>query len=467
MSTPDILDFGARPDNAPVAADLGAGAQPAPASETVLAVDRWGKRRAADIVERWAEQGVEPADLDVVADAHESLFSPSPEAAAQPADASRAAWWAQMMATPEYAALHNQTMLSPELSELAAAQICREWGEYADAQPEPRDGDGDGAPAPGSDDEAIGKTIQRMRSTSRALAQAREDVDTAQATAAGLGTGDGQQLDPATMRAMFARVRNDRTLRAIMEMAGRATRLAKSLQRIKLTAPRGEITGLEPGGDVARLLPLERAILSDAAGRDLGLLAAYRVATRRALCYRMRRSEPQGRGPVVVSVDESGSMSGDRIVAAKGLALAMAWLAHHQRRWVCLAGWSDQAAGECTRYLAEPGRSDPAALLDWCAHMYNGGTSLDGPLATVPGWWPQINPPKGRVDHIIISDGECDLPDSLRDSYRAWAKDEGVRTYAIMVDTRSAGGLAEVADRVWCLPSLDLDSAAISAVLSI
>lgn len=452
--------------SAGVAADIEVAAAPAAASETVLDVDRWGRRRAADIAERWSCAGGMPeADTAVIADAHEALFGVAPRPAQRPVDGRRAAWWRQLMETPEYRALHAQTCLDTDLSEIGSAALCRQWIEYAAAQPDAQAG-ADGQPSePGSDDEPIADTMARIRSTARALQQAREDVETARETAAGLGCGEGTSMDPQSLRAMFARVRDDRTLRAIMEMAGRATRLCRSLQRTRMDAPRGEVVGLEPAGDVARLLPLERALLADAAGPELGLLAAYRVATRRALCYRQARRVPLGRGPIVVSVDESGSMAGARIVAAKGLALALAWLAHHQRRWICLAGWSGDE--RCTRYVAEPGRAQPGALLDWCAHLWEGGTDLRGPLATVPGWWPEIQPPRGRVDHIVISDGECDCRPALRDSYRAWARSEQVRTYAIMVGTRAAGGLAEVADRVWCLPSLELDSAAVEDVLSI
>ena len=454
----DILDFGARPDSV-APAHIGPGSQTVPESDTVLDVDRWGQRRAADIAERWTAD-VGAYDVPVIADAHEALFSPSPAPAARPAEASRAAWWRQMMETPEYQALHNQTMLDPELSELAAAQVCREWQEYAAAQPEPQPGQ----PAPGSDGEPIADAIARMRSTARALQQAAADVDTAQCTAAGIGSGDGTQLDPQTMRSMFRRVRDDATLRAIMDMAGRMRSLCRALQRAKTRHGRDDTVGVELGGDLARLVPSE--LLQLGCGiPELELLALYRVASRHALCREYRGREKVGRGPIVVSVDESGSMHGEKITAAKGLALALAWLAHHQKRWIMLAGFAGDA--RCTRYVAPPRQSRPGELLDWCSHMWSGGTVLDGPLATVPGWWPEVRPPSGKVDHIIISDGEVSLPAALRDDYRAWAQREQVRTYAIMVGCRSAGGLAEVADRVWCLPNLDLDSAAVEAVLSI
>ena len=461
----DILEFDARPD---AVTPIGICAAPVavPESETVLAVDRWGHRRAADIAERWQAADVQTSDLPVIADAHEALFSPSPVSAGRPADAKRAAWWKQLMETPEYRALHNQTMLEPELSEIAAAQVCREWAAYAEQQPEPPPPQPGQQPAaePGSDGEPIKNTLTRMRSTAKALQQAQDDVETARNTSAGIGAGDAATLDPATLRAMFKRVRDDRLLRAIMDMAGRMRSLCRALQRSKVRHGRDDTVGVELGGDIARLVPSE--LLQLGCGiPEVELQALYRVATRRALCREYSGREKVGRGPIVVSVDESSSMHGDRITAAKGLALALAWLAHHQKRWIMLAGYSGDA--KCTRYVAAPGTPKPDALLDWCSHMWNGGTVLDGPLATVPSWWPQVKPPKGKADHIIITDGAVSLPSALRDSYRAWAQAEQVKTYGIIIGCRDAGGIREVADRVWCLPSLDIDTAAVSEVLSI
>ena len=41
-----------------------------------------------------------------------------------------------------------------------------------------------------------------------------------------------------------------------------------------------------------------------------------------------------GKGPVIVCTDESGSMHGEKNHTSKALALAMAWVARRQKRWV-------------------------------------------------------------------------------------------------------------------------------------
>ena len=63
-------------------------------------------------------------------------------------------------------------------------------------------------------------------------------------------------------------------------------------------------SGVEPGGDVGRLLPAELARL---AVPELELDTLRRVAERQALCREYRATEPAGKGPIVVG---PGSRSG-------------------------------------------------------------------------------------------------------------------------------------------------------------
>ena len=70
-----------------------------------------------------------------------------------------------------------------------------------------------------------------------------------------------------------------------------------------------------------------------------------------------------GKGPIIICLDESGSMIGERNHAAKALALALAWIARQQKRWCALIAFSGES-GE--RILPLPlGKWDEVALMDW------------------------------------------------------------------------------------------------------
>ncbi|HEX7376497.1 MAG TPA: hypothetical protein VF278_05260 [Pirellulales bacterium] len=439
-----------------------------PGSETVLAVDRWGRRRGADLSAEWQELEAGEVEPLIAADAHASLFEPSPRFSERPHDVNRAAWWRQLMETSEYQSLRAQTVLDTSLSGLAAKSLCDQWQEYAvelDKRPQPKDG----SPAPGADDEPIADHVARIRSTAKACAAARETVSTAQDMAAGLGLGGaGGTLDQKALATYFRRVRNDDTLRKILEFAGKAIRRCRALQRTKTTASRGELTGIELGGDVSRLVPWEMAQVAGAVP-EVETLALYRLAQRRSLCYRQHRVERLGSGPIVIVVDESGSMRGEKIIAAKGIALALAWLARQQNRWAALVGFSDSNVG--TRLACPPRATDQAALIEWLEHFYGDGTTLDVPIEELPNnYWREFvarGLQRGKTDVVILTDAIVEVEADMVDNYRRWAAAEQVTTLGIVIGEREAGSFADVCDRHWCVENLDLDAGAVQEVLSI
>ena len=452
-------------------------------SDTVLEMDRWGLRRGKEIAEQW--DGFEEPQAgkkrkrrktsvdykppvhppDVVSDAHSSLFDAEPVFAENPNDVNRAAWWTQLMDTPEYHKLHRQTCLDPALSALGAKHIYDQWVEYVAECPEPQEGD----PPPGSDEEPIKQTLDRIRSCSKALEEASETVETAKDTAAGLGLGDeGGQIDTKELAKYFEKIRNDEFLRKVMAMAGRMRAMCQALQRTKLVHGQDDTIGIELGGDISRLVPSELTQLACDIP-ELELLALDRVARRQALCRKYRGIQKLGRGPIVVVVDESGSMKrNDKIIAAKALALTMAWLARQQKRWIALVGFAGGTEG--TRIAFPPGRMDQDKLIEWLQHFYSGGTTLDVPLDKLPNeYWNEFQKQgltKGQTDVVLITDAIVQCPDEMQDRYLEWAKHEQVRSYGIVIGSSDAGDLAAVCDQYWCLPSLDLDNPAVHTVLS-
>src|SRR5258708_15072704 len=92
--------------------------------------------------------------------------------------------------------------------------------------------------------------------------------------------------------------------------------------------------------------------------------------------------EPVAKGPIILSVDESGSMEGEKAHTAKALALAMAWVARRQKRWCALVAYSGDS-GE--RLLAlPPGRWDESALMDWLEGFIGRGPFLNNPPPGMP-----------------------------------------------------------------------------------
>lgn len=438
-------------DGADVAGAVTSFTAPLPESPTVLVTDRWTKRAGVRLAEQWAGAGAtDMNDADVAADAIETLLSANPKPAERPTDTNRAQWWRQLMQSPECSALRARTVASPAVAEIAAAELAKQWAVYVAEHPEATD----------PEHETPEDTIERMRSTRDALKEASDAADAAEAVGAGLGLDKGAGLDAKKLAEYTRKLRGQANLIQIMRMAGRFIAKAQRLQRQRADLPGMEITGVELSGDVARLLPVESSLTAGAVP-ELELLALARLTQRRALSYKRITRTPVAMGPIVVSVDESGSMHGAKVEAAKGLALAMASIARAQRRPFVLAGYS----GSTIIRVAD---NTPDGIVDWCTQFLSGGTDLDMPLESIRPHWPNGEIGK-RADHIIISDAiiTAATPKYL-DRYKAWAKASGVRTFSLIIGHNQPGPFAAVSDGgCFCLPSLDLENSAVDLVLSI
>ena len=465
---------GSRSTDGLSANEFGALAAEPETSDTVLDLDLWGQHRGRDLAETWRTTEIAEHDDHTVADAHGSLFEPEPRLADNPADKAKAAWWKQLMETPEYRGLHRQTMLDTAMSELGAKSLCDQWAEYAAAQakkaPDESEsgGEGESKPEPGSDDEAIEDTMARIRSTAKALESAKETVETAKDIAGGLGMGEpGSPLDSKALTEYFRKVKDSKFLADVMRQAGKMWMLCRSLQRRKVCHGRDDMVGIELGGDVARLVPSELAQLCCGIP-EIELLALARLASKQSMCREYRAVEHVGKGPIVVSVDESGSMSGEPIIAAKALAISLARLARHQKRWMALVGYS--GGDEGTRLALPPGRTDEAAILDWLTHFYRAGSDRDVPVVEMPSYWQEFvanGLARGKTDYVMITDAICHLPEKVQKTYKTWAKAEQVTTYGIVIGGSSPGDLAKICDRIWCVADLAMDQPAVEGVLSI
>src|SRR5205085_9702262 len=167
-------------------------------------------------------------------------------------------------------------------------------------------------------------------------------------------------------------------------------------------------------GDPGRLLPHELVKL---AVPEFELDALRRLVERQCQCREYSATEPVAKGPIVVAVDESGSMEGEKAHTAKALALALAWVARRQRRWVALVAYSGDS-GE--RLLAlPPSRWDEAALMDWLAEFIGRGSDLDVPVRELPRYYAELRAPRGVTDVLFLTDAKCRLPAAVRDTFRA------------------------------------------------
>jgi uncharacterized protein with von Willebrand factor type A (vWA) domain len=256
-------------------------------------------------------------------------------------------------------------------------------------------------------------------------------------------------------------VRTDPALKRICELAGRFRRVAQSKQRRKVSHGLDDVVGVEPGGDVGRLLPVE---LGKLMVPELELDTLRRIAERQALCREHHSVEPVGKGPVIVCLDESGSMGGDRIHTAKALALALAWVARTQRRWCALVAYSGDS-GERLLPLP-PGRWDETRLLDWLTAFLGRGSEIDVPVRELPRMYRELKAPAGVTDVVFVTDARCRLPAELQNHFCGWKRAVQARLITLVLD-HDAGDLTAISDEVHLVRTLEPEADAVGRVLSL
>lgn len=423
---------------------------------TAFQLDEWALRRGTDLLDGNAEIQATGLDRHAVADFHAAAFEPGPLLQDGCVDPDRHEFLKQLLQTPDYRALHASTLLNESASEIAAAAFAK---RFAGTKPPSKvEGSDDEAP-----DDKISPEMRLFRGVARAIAEATEEVAEAREAAAAMGLGPGApgSNDPQAIAALYRRVRGNRTLRKICELAGRFRRVAQSKQRQKATHGYDDMVGVVTDGDLGRILPHELARL---AVPEFEWDTLRRLVERQTMCREYRSTEKVAKGPIIVSVDESGSMEGDKAHTAKALALALAWIARHQRRWCGLVAYSGDT-GERLLSLP-PGRWNEAALMDWLEPFLGCGSDLDVPVREMPDYYKELGAPRGKTDVVFITDAICRIPDEIQARFLVWKSSAQARLITLVINS-GPGDLAALSDEWHRLPALSAEEPGVERVLSI
>lgn len=389
---------------------------------------------------------------DTAADFFASTYQGSPEFAPTCDDPCRAEYLKTLLDSSEMQALRHNTIADVDASAIAAAAFTEEYAAYC--KQEGRDPSGEPNPDWQDDHKGdpIGTGVSAYRATQRAAQDVKDYKDAADAC--GLGPGSpGGAVDRKRIGNAFRRVKDNATLLAIIKKCGRLFPLADSIQRSRVKHGDDELVGIRVANDAPRLLPSELALMGSPATQEDAL---RRFAEAQTLCRHFQDRPPIGRGPFVFVCDESGSMSGDRIITAKAIALTMARVARKQKRWCALVAFSGGTKGRTL--LLKPGHGDENALLDWLVAFLSGGTTCDVPLSELPKvMWPHFlgqGMPRGKTDIVCVTDCQLDAPPDVRDYFNGWKKANKATLRTIVVGAASPGDMALVSDHVFAIPAL-------------
>ena len=183
----------------------------------------------------------------------------------------------------------------------------------------------------------------------------------------------------------------------IARLAGRMYVALRGARARRVHGVPEEVYSVEQGNNVSRLLPAELVLLTDAV---LETTVLERIASRRAAQYAVRGSAKASKGPLVVALDESSSMHGDRNAWAKAAAVALARVAAGERRQVAVVHFSSSAVAQAL----PPG--DAKEVLRMVRHFLGGGTAIGMALDVAVSQVRALAQKGDRgADIILVTDG--------------------------------------------------------------
>jgi uncharacterized protein with von Willebrand factor type A (vWA) domain len=261
--------------------------------------------------------------------------------------------------------------------------------------------------------------------------------------------------------AIATQVGKSKKLKQIAAICGRFTRIALKVQATRVKHPPDEITSITIGAELGRILPSELALLTDPVLEDLFFL---KFTDGRLLNYDLIGQEKKGQGPIIVALDSSGSMDGEREIWSKAVTLAIMAIARLQKRDMAVMHFSSQ--GELKVWHFAKGQGSYSAVMNCAEFFYGGGTQYEQWMAAAIALIDRAE--YNQADTIIVSDGEASVNPQALAEWQARRQQRGMRCYSVLIGTRSgAEVLSTLSDALLLLDNLAEDNQVLQTIFSI
>lgn len=244
---------------------------------------------------------------------------------------------------------------------------------------------------------SLAKAIQSANEQTSEQKQALIDL-----LAGGLGSSSGEgELQKIPLRdqiKLAEKLATNDKIKKIAEWAGRFKSIARKKQKTKHTET-VERSGVTLGSEIERLLPIELAQFKHSSTK---LDFLQRFTENRTMMYAPKGKEKLGKGPIVLCLDQSGSMK-DLDNQSKGFALALLMIAKKQHRDFAIILFS--SASKCKTFTYEKGKITPKDLVQLEETFLSGGTCFINPLKEAVRIITNERRFK-RADIVFVTDGD-------------------------------------------------------------
>ena len=259
--------------------------------------------------------------------------------------------------------------------------------------------------------------------------------------------GQGGRVAAGARLELGRRLARNKKLGELARMVGRFKQDARALKRKTLERGVAEAYDIELGSELGRLIPAELlAMHHPVLKRDFH----RRVLEGTVLQYRLRDDEQKGKGPMVVCIDVSSSMQGDKEMWSKAVALTLMDIARRQRRLFRAVMFS---SGDVSLKVLDLNRErryapDLNKVLEMAEYFPGGGTDFETPIDAAVELLGEKKLKRGDI--VIITDGESQVSPEWLARLRERKDELDFSIFAVLVDVGSAetSSLAQFADRI-------------------
>lgn len=239
------------------------------------------------------------------------------------------------------------------------------------------------------------------------------------------GTGDGElkNVPLKDQLTLAEKLSHDKKLQEIAKWAGRMKVIAQRKQRSKHKEAIDR-SGVRQGNTIEQLLPVE---LGSYASPLTKMDFMRRYVEGQTLQYDTKGKEQLGKGPIVLCLDQSGSMR-DQDNVSKGFALALMSIARKQRRDFAIIPFSYSATEPI---IYERGKSSVQDMIKLATTFLSGGTNFQSPLNKAAK---VISKSRfDKADIIFVTDGDASLSTSFVCDWQQLKEKRGFRVLSLIL----------------------------------
>ena len=268
--------------------------------------------------------------------------------------------------------------------------------------------------------------------------------------------GQAGRLSAGERIELGRRLARNRKIAELARLVGRFKQDARALRRKVLERGEAEVYDVERGSELGRLIPAELLAL-----HHPGLYRDFkrRLLEGAVLQYQLRQDEQKGKGPMVVCLDVSSSMEGEKELWAKAVTLTLMDIARRQRRLFRAVLFSSGEGSLKILDLNRERRYEPelAKVMELAEYFPGGGTDFEAPIDAAVELIERKQ--LKRADIVMITDGESQVSPDWLARLRERKDELQFSIYSVLIDVGSSelSTLAQLSDRVTSIKKLSAE----------